>query len=278
MSIQEYKNVAYGPHGRNKLDAYIVKNETVPSPLVIFFHGGGYVGGEKEGAATELMHDCLAAGISFVTCNYRFITTDPYPAPMQDGTRAIQFVRSMAKEWGFDGQRIASAGSSAGGHIALWNALNGDLADPASPDPIERIPSDVTAFVGHATQVSKDQRFYEPIYTGPHIQPNLTLFYGISSLDELDRPDIIRLAEEASAITYMSEHAPPAFMSYDFPLEGTTIPADASVDKVIHHPMHGYLLKQKYDQLGIPFTLRHAGDPVQKGEITRFLLEQYGEK
>ncbi len=63
--------------------------------------GGGYVGGDKSDFLTsDLLKGCLQAGISVVSCNYRFITTDPFPAPMQDGTRAIQFVRSQAKGMG----------------------------------------------------------------------------------------------------------------------------------------------------------------------------------
>ncbi|MFK7691372.1 alpha/beta hydrolase fold domain-containing protein [Paenibacillus sp. HJGM_3] len=276
MQVKEYKDVSYGPDTRNVLDAYIVDLGGRPSPVLIFFHGGGYVGGGKaEILSNSLMQECLEAGISVVTCNYRFITQDPFPAPMEDGTRAIQFVRGMADSWGLDPGRVASSGSSAGGHIALWNALKGNLAKPDSSDPIERISSEVCGFIGFGTQASKDQRFYEGIYEGPHIQPNLALFYGIPSLDDLYRPEILKLAEEASAINHMSPAAPPAFMVYHYELDMDKphIPADAPVGEVIHHPMHGYVLKQKYDALGKPFILRHVGDPVRPGEMVEFLLD-----
>lgn len=274
MPIREYKNVSYGPYERNVLDAYIVDNSNEATPVLIYFHGGGYVGGDKNQClSNELIQCCLSAGISIVTCNYRFITTAPFPAPMNDGTRAIQFVRYKAKKWGLDVSRIASSGSSAGGHIALWNALKGNRAMITSSDPIKRFSSDVSAFVGFGTQVSKDQRFYEDIYDGPHIQPNLILFYGISSLEEFYQPDNLKLAEEASAINHMSARAPPAFMMYDYELEYPYIPSDASVGEVIHHPVHGYALKQEYDKFNIPYVLQHNGNPVHKEEIINFLLE-----
>lgn len=278
MNVIEHKDVVYGPYERNVLDAYLVSREDgKPSPAVIFFHGGGYVGGDKVvNLSTALKQECLDSGISVVSCNYRFITTDPFPAPMEDGTRAIQFVRNKAVEWNLDPQKIASAGSSAGGHIALWNALKGDLAKPDSEDPVERTSSAVCAFIGFGTQVSKDQRFYEGIYEGPHIQPNLALFYGIPSIDELYRPDVLKLAEEASAINFMSEAAPPVVMTYDFVFDLPRIPAEAPVSEVIHHPMHGYVLKQRYDEYGIPFVFRHTGDPVRPGEMGSFLLEHFG--
>lgn len=276
MNVKEYKDIAYGSYERNKLDAYILENDGKPTPVLIFFHGGGYVGGDKSNFLTrDLMDECLQAGISVVTCNYRFITTEPFPAPMRDGTRAIQFVRSQAEEWGIDAHLIATSGSSAGGHIALWNALNGDLAKPASSDPIERVPSNVSAFIGFGTQVSKDQRFYEDIYNGPHIQPNIALFYGIPSTDELYHPNILRIAEKASAINYMSAAAPPAFMTYDYAFDQPYIPADAPVGEVIHHPIHGFMLKKKYDEYGIPFVFRHASDPVRPGEMVQFLWNSF---
>src|SRR5690606_36109281 len=154
----------------------------------------------------------------------------------------------------------ATSGSSAGGHLALWNALNGNIANQDSPDPIDKYSSEVVAFVGFGTQVSKDQRFYEGIYEGPHIQPNLAMFYGMNSIDELYEPQFLKLAEEASAINYMSPSAPPAFMVYDFPLDLPKIPADSPVSYVIHHPIHGYILKEKYEKYGIPYVLRHADD------------------
>jgi acetyl esterase len=279
MNLKTYNNITYGPYQRNVLDAYLVEKDGEPTPVLVYFHGGGYIKGDKsEITYLPLMQECLEAGISVITCNYRFITNDPYPAPMQDGTRAIQFVRSMAAEWNLDPSRIASGGSSAGGHLALWNALRGDLSLPDSADPIERYSSEVAAIVGSGTQASKDQRFYEGIYEGPLIQQNLTLFFGIPSFEELYTPACLRLAEQASAINHMSENAPPAFMSYSMEIafDELRIPADASANDVIHHPMHGYMLKQRYEEYGIPFVFRHIHDPVRPGERVRFLLEHIG--
>lgn len=66
---------------------------------------------------------------------------------MKDGVRAIQFVRFMAKTWGINPHRIALSGPSEGGHLALWNALKGEMAIPDSSDPIEGISTKVIAFV-----------------------------------------------------------------------------------------------------------------------------------
>lgn len=270
------RNLSYGPNERNVLDIFLTENKEEPTPMLIFFHGGGYLTGDKQDfQQMELMQECLDAGISVASCNYRFIDEHPFPAPMNDGTRAIQYVRSMAKEWGIDPESIVTAGSSAGGHIALWNALKGELADPDSADEVERQSSIVSAFIGFGTQVSKDQRFYKDIYEGPHIQPNLTLYYGVDTVEDLWKPETLKLAETASAITYVSSQAPPVFLAYDYEYTGETIPKQAPVNEVIHHPVHGYQLKKEYDRLQIPCVVRHSGNPVRQGEIIQFIYASF---
>ena len=54
---------------------------------------------------------------------------------MEDTVRAVQFVRSQAKDWNIDPNRIAAIGGSAGAHLAAWVGLHNDLAKPDSPDP-----------------------------------------------------------------------------------------------------------------------------------------------
>ncbi len=73
-----------------------------PRPLVVFFHGGGFVGGDKKSVPGWLVTRCLAEGISVASVNYRLSTQSPFPAPMLDGGRAIQFLRLKAADLGID--------------------------------------------------------------------------------------------------------------------------------------------------------------------------------
>src|SRR5262249_58169250 len=69
-------------------------------------------------------------------CEYKVET--PFKSPLQDAARALQFVRSRAKEWNIDKKRIGATGGSAGGCSSLWLAFHDDMADPDSKDPIAR--------------------------------------------------------------------------------------------------------------------------------------------
>ena len=74
--------------------------------------GAGSARGTR--ASARLLKDCLDGGISVVAITYRFSQQAIAPAPFDDCARAIQFVRSRAKDWNLDPKRIAATGGSAG--------------------------------------------------------------------------------------------------------------------------------------------------------------------
>ena len=91
----DYADVPYGPHERNKLDIWLAGNGA-PTPLVVYFHSGGFRGGDKRSIRQMLLSSLLAAGISVAAVNYRLSNTAPYPAQMHDAARAVQFLRYYA--------------------------------------------------------------------------------------------------------------------------------------------------------------------------------------
>ncbi|MCH5372397.1 MAG: alpha/beta hydrolase, partial [Planctomycetes bacterium] len=156
-------NVRYGSHPRNVLDLWQVESDS-PTPVLIYFHGGGFVAGDKAAAARiPVVQQCLADGISVVTANYRFVRSAgrdqpavTYTAPLEDAQRVVQFVRSKAAEWNIDPDRVAASGTSAGAVMSLWVALRDDAADPASEVPIERYSSKVQAAVPYSGPTTLD--------------------------------------------------------------------------------------------------------------------------
>jgi len=255
-------NIRYGPHERNVLDLWRAKPKSglwAPTPLVIFFHGGGFRTGDKRNVPGRLIDECLAAGISVASANYRLSSTAAFPAPMLDGARAIQFVRKNAGDLGIDPKRIAAAGSSAGAGIALWVGFHDDLADPHSEDPVARASSRVSCLGVDGAQASYDPRFIKTLIGGrAHEHPALKSFYGIMSDAELDSPRTEKLYEEASPINYVSAGDPPAILFYAEP--NGPLPADAKPGQGIHHPRFGAALKAKLDPLKIECILRHRTD------------------
>jgi acetyl esterase/lipase len=268
-------NIRYGPHDRNVLDLWKAKPRSGKggaTPLLVFFHGGGFRVGDKSNVPGWLVAKCLEAGISVASANYRLSQMAPFPAPMRDGARAIQFIRSRAKEFGIDPDRIAASGSSAGAGIALWIGFHDDLADPASPDPVERQSSRLAGLGVDGAQTSYDPRFIQRLIGGrAHEHPALPAFYGLPDA-ELDTPRAHKLYEEASPLTHASAGDPPVILFYVEPDE--PLPADAKPGAGIHHPRFGTALKAKLDPLGVECIVRHRKDfPKQDDPNERMFRE-----
>ena len=255
-------DLRYGPFARNTLDLWKAPHRpdrVGPTPVVIFFHGGGFVGGDKKSVPAWLVERCVAEGISVASANYRLSSQAPFPAPMLDGARAIQFLRLKAKELEIDPGRIAACGNSAGGGIALWVGLHDDLADRKSDDPVMRQSSRLACMGVVGAQTSYDPRFIMQLVGGrAHEHVALKPLFGISSPAEPDTPRLHRLYEEASPLNYASSDDPPVVLFYSEP--DAPLAASARPGVGIHHPRFGAALKAMLDPLGVECTVRHSDD------------------
>ncbi|AJQ93027.1 alpha/beta hydrolase [Gynuella sunshinyii] len=87
-------------------------------PVVLFFHGGGFVSGDFD------THDVLVraianrAGVLVLVVNYRLAPEYPFPAALEDAYATAMWVEAHAEEIGADRHRIAVAGDSAGANLA----------------------------------------------------------------------------------------------------------------------------------------------------------------
>ena len=115
----EFKaNIEYGKAGGEslRLDAS-VPDGSGPFPMVIVVHGGGWGTGDKQRDITPLFEPLTKAGFTWFSINYRLAPTNRWPAGLEDVETAIHWVRSHAREFKGDPQRIALIGYSAGGQL-----------------------------------------------------------------------------------------------------------------------------------------------------------------
>ncbi len=104
-----------------KLDGYASRT-TTPAPTLVYIHGGGWVGGTKEGAVLQIM-PYLAMGWTVVNVEYRLARNALAPAAVEDARCALRLVVSRAKDYNIDTTRIVLTGHSAGGHLALTTGM-----------------------------------------------------------------------------------------------------------------------------------------------------------
>jgi acetyl esterase/lipase len=111
---------------------------TANGAAMVICPGGGYTRlapHEGEGYALWLS----GRGITCFVLKYRLGADGyRYPAPLQDAQRALRLVRSRAKEWNLNTNRVGIIGSSAGGHVTSMAMTHFDSGDPKAADPIER--------------------------------------------------------------------------------------------------------------------------------------------
>jgi acetyl esterase len=255
-------NVAYGPHERNVLDFYQAKSDK-PTPLVIYIHGGGFVGGNKESINPAMVKAANEAGISVASLHYRFVngTDIIFPAPQHDSARALQFLRSKAAEWNIDPKRVACYGGSAGAGISMWLGFHEDLADPKSDDPVARESTRIAAIGTLGGQSTYDPIKIKELIGGPAWEhPSILKIYGLANVDEAlhPTPEKQKLYDEGSAITHLTKDDAPLYMIYSEP--DIVPPADAKPGDFIHHPNFGKQLKKAMDDLGIENIYVHTAD------------------
>jgi acetyl esterase len=260
----DFKDIPYGPHVRNVFDLWCARGNGYGcerSPLVVFFHGGAFRMGDKASVSGRLIARCLAAGISVASANYRFSQDAPYPAPMLDGARAIQFFRAHAEQFGIDPTRIAASGSSAGAGIALWVGFHDDLADPTNDDPVLCQSTRLACLGVDGAQCSYDPRFIKALLGGRvYEHPALLPLFGLRMAFERDwpLPRVSAQYEDASPINHLSRDDPAVIAFYvepDGPISSRAKPGDG-----IHHPRFGKALKDRMDGLGVECIVRHEDD------------------
>lgn len=272
----DFADIEYGPHERNVFDLWLAKNEQ-PTPLVIYYHGGGFRQGDKSGINPELLIKLLEAGISVAAANYRLSSTAPFPAQMHDSARALQFIRHHASEYNIKSNRVGATGGSAGAGISMWLAFHEDLADPAHPHPFGRQSTRVSAAVVYAAQSSYDPRFIKKLFNTEQVDAALIPFFGMQDAHDVDDSKFHPLFEDASVINHATSDAPPVMLFY--PQKNHPLLPNSSGGEHIHHPKFGFALKEKLDKLGVECVLMlredyPEGPPIDK--YVRFFVEKLG--
>ena len=102
----------------SKLDIYRRRDVQTPQPTLVFYHGGGWIGGTKEASFMSIM-PWLEMGWNVVNVEYRMARVAEAPAALEDAMCALRYVVNNAKNNNIDTNKIVVSGESAGGHLAL---------------------------------------------------------------------------------------------------------------------------------------------------------------
>jgi hypothetical protein len=273
------RDVKYGPHERNVFDFWFAKNTNAAAPLIVFIHGGGFVGGDKSKASPATLREALDGGAAFMSINYRFREHAPIQDILRDAARAIQFVRADAARFHIDPKRIASFGSSAGAGTSLWLAAHDDLADPKSADPVLRQSSRLSAAGSLNGQATYDLREWERVIfpfkpewlKGEAEGPQ---FYHFKSEADYDTEQGRRIRADCNMLGLLTAADPPIYLSCSQPDGEPT-----NRGHLLHHPRHAQVIERRCKELGIPVKAVYDADqnrPDKTEGVVDFLLRHVG--
>ena len=124
---------AAGETGRLRIRSYVPAGHSGPPlPLIVNFHGGGWVVGSLDTADWLCSNVAALAGAVVVSVDYRLAPAHRFPAAAEDCYAALVDVTGRAAEFGADPRRLAVMGDSAGGNLAAVSTLMArDRSGPA---------------------------------------------------------------------------------------------------------------------------------------------------
>ena len=270
----------YGSHTRNNFDIWLAESDQ-PTPLVIYIHGGGFVGGDKSKYyASEDLIRFLDARVSVAVINYRFMNEPPYGilGSMADSKRCLQYIRYHAKKYNIDKRKIACSGGSAGAGTSLWLAFSDDMADPENNDPVLRESTRLICAGAFATQSTYDVYQWDDIIGLPKDESPEKLLtiaraFGLKTADLLNKPEAEITRQELDFKSKMNRNSSPFFV---FNKQKGGIPT--TQDELNHHPNHAKALKNKADEVGLEAIVYAPEigivDPTGK-DLVQFVLEKF---
>lgn len=226
-----------------KVDVYTPRNSDGPVPTFIYYHGGGWVGGNKDANVLRLM-PYLQQGWAAVNVQYRLGDVSLAPAAVEDSLCALRWVGRNAAQYGFDTDRLVVSGNSAGGHLALTTGMLPTDSDLGNQCAGTETP-EVAAIVN----------WYGITDVGDVLEGENQKGYAVRWMGSM--PDRMEVASRVSPLNYVRSDLPPTI----------TIHGDA--DPTVPYT-HAVQLHESLNQAEVTNQLvtvpngRHGGFPANE--------------
>ncbi|MDP6581747.1 MAG: alpha/beta hydrolase [Vicinamibacterales bacterium] len=223
-------NVTYGVanNRENNVDLYLPRGANGPTPVLMYIHGGGWVGGSKEANVLRLL-PWLERGWAVVNVQYRLGQVSLAPAAVEDCLCALRWVIRNAEQYNFDTSRIVTTGNSAGGHLALTTGMI-----PASAGLDRQCPGN------EELSVAAIINWYGITDVGDLLDGANMKSYAVQWMGSM--PNRFEIAERLSPLTYVRAGLPPIL----------TIQGDA--DPIVPY-QHGVRLTEALARAGVSTEL-----------------------
>ncbi len=174
-------HAAPGAPGEPEVDLHLVRptGDGTLRGALLWFHGGGFVLGDARESLPFLAAVARESGVVAVSVQYRLAPEHPFPAGFEDGHAAWRWLRDHAESMGFEPDRIAIGGQSAGGALAAGLALRirdqgGSLLYQALDTPV---------LDDRAETPSATDYVDTPVWNRPNVQASWRSYLGAAETD-----------------------------------------------------------------------------------------------
>src|SRR6266540_4176255 len=191
---------------RLTLDAYVPEGAG-PFPAVIVVHGGGFTRGDKQTYVKPLFEPLTRGAFAWFTISYRLAPAYRFPAAVEDVESAVEYVKTHAKQYKADPNRIGLVGESAGGHLVSFAGTRGKKNS--------RVAAVVSFYGPH--DLESRARSQETL------SDSVKAFLGVSELGNKTWETL----RSASPITHVSKDMPPYLLIHG--TKDDLVPYDQSV-------------------------------------------------
>ncbi len=228
-SIMEHKDLVYKTINNTslKLDIYHLKALKKEAPLIIFIHGGAWEKGKKSNVLHYLI-SYAQKGYVTASLQYRLSGVAKYPAQLLDVGDAVSWLKSHAKDYNINIQKVAIAGGSAGAHLAMQYAYTHS--------------SNAQDSNGIATKVQAVINIYGPSDLTTEVAKKEKRVHRLFGKTYEEAPEMYR---NASPITYVNKNSPPT-ISFHGTLD-ELVPYGQS--KKLHETLNAYGVPSYYHEL-----------------------------
>lgn len=156
-NVDVTRDISYADNDnpRQRLDLYLPKDRKADQklPIIVFIHGGAWKAGDKASGAGNLMRFVGNGQYAGVSVGYRLTNEAQWPAQIHDCKAAIRWIRGNADKHGFNAEKIAVWGTSAGGHLVSMLGTSGD---------VKELEGDLGSFDEKSSAVTAVVNFFGP--------------------------------------------------------------------------------------------------------------------
>lgn len=205
QNVQVKKDLVYSELDNSVLDIYYPKEMASPLPVILWIHGGGYIGGSKN---SRQDYGMALANEGFVVANidYALAPEQLYPGPVIQANAALEFLQIHAKTYGGDMSRLFIGGDSAGAQIS--SQLAAVISNPALAETMAITPA-------ADAKTLRGAMLFCGLYNMETVRatayPRIDLF--LNTYTGMERFEMHSRIGELSTVNHVTPDYPPVFIS-----------------------------------------------------------------